>query len=136
MPLLRRRAVRQDAPKFGRDAISRKDQDQFLTAIITWIPIGVIGVYKFVVGFIPLDHPGWRAWLTIIILLLTPLWIAFATLPKGRAIAWRQVVLAPFAFVCWVAAIQPDVVAGYIPDWQAWMGSVVLGLGTLLLPIL
>lgn len=136
MPLFRRRAVREDAPKSARIPIARQDQDQFITAIITWIPIEVIAVYKFVVDLIPLEYTPWRLHLTVLILILTPLWIAFATVPKGKEIAWRQVILAPFAFVCWVAAIQQDVVVSLFDNWQSWMGSMVLGVGTLLLPII
>ena len=136
MPLLRPRAKRADEAKPGRQAIAKKHQDGVLTAILTWIPFEVIAAYKFIMGFVPLDYPGWRFWLTVIVLVITPFWIAFATTSKQRKIAWRQVFLAPVAFVCWVAAIQEDVVARCFADWHPWMGSVVLGLGTLLLPVL
>jgi hypothetical protein len=135
MPLLRRRAKRADKPRPGRQAIAKKDQDSLLTAIMTWIPVEVIAVYKLVMGFIPLDYQPWRFWLTVIVLVVTPFWIAFATTPTNGKTAWRQVILAPIAFVCWIAALQEDVAARCVSEWQPWMGSVVLGVGTLLLPI-
>jgi hypothetical protein len=134
--LLRPRVIGEDVERTGRVAVAKKDRDHLLTAIMNWIPIEVIGVYKFVTGFIPLDYPAWRFWITVIVLVLTPFWIAFATKPRGRKIAWRQVFLAPFAFACWIAVIQTDVVSAIIPTWQGWMGSVILGVGTVLLPIL
>jgi hypothetical protein len=136
MPLLRPRAVRADPPKPGRVAIAAENEDGTLQAIMTWIPVEVIGAYKFVIGFIPLDYPSWRLWLTAIIGALAPAWIAFATKPDQKDVAWRQVILAPFAFVCWVLAIQPDIPTLLVSGWQAWMGSVVLGVGTLLLPVI
>jgi hypothetical protein len=136
MPLLRRRAIVSDEPGPGRQAIAKKDEDTFLTAILTWIPVEVIVVYKFVMGIIPTGFSSWRLWLTVIVIVLTPVWIAFATKPENRKIAWRQVILSPFAFVCWVAALQEDVVTVLISGWQPWMGSVVLGIGTLVLPTL
>jgi hypothetical protein len=133
--LLRPRVKGEDVARLGRVAVAKKDRDRLLAAIVNWIPIEVIGVYKFVMGFIPSDYPAWLIGTTVIVLVLTPFWIAFATKPNGQKTAWRQVFLAPFAFACWVAAIQTDVVSVLISAWQGWMGSVVLGLGTLLLPI-
>jgi hypothetical protein len=136
MPLLRPRAVREDPPISGRVPIANEDQDNSLKAIMTWIPVEVIGAYKFVIELIPLDYPSWRIALTGIVLLLAPLWIGFATKPDDKPVAWRQVIIAPFAFICWVMAIQPDIPAAFFHGWQPWMGSVVLGVGTLLLPVI
>ncbi|MBR0852508.1 hypothetical protein JQ543_32595 [Bradyrhizobium diazoefficiens] len=112
--------------------IAAGDQDNLLTAIIKWIPIDVIGFYKFAMGIVPLEAASWRLWISILAIPVTSLWIAFATTPEGRQIAWRQVLLAPFAFLCWAAAIQPDVMI----QWQQWTGSIALAGGVLLLPIL
>jgi hypothetical protein len=103
---------------------------------MTWIPIEVIASYKFIIGLIPINYPGWRYWITVIVAVLAPCWIAFATKPEGGSYAWRQIALAPIAFLCWVAAIQGDVVALFYPPWETWMGSAVLGLGTIALPII
>ncbi|MBR1231637.1 hypothetical protein [Bradyrhizobium sp. AUGA SZCCT0182] len=134
--LLRPRVKREDniAGK-GRTLVAKGDQDGLLNAIITWIPIEVIGAYKFIVGVIPAEVTSWRLGITILVLIITPFWIAFATKPSQKETAWRQVILAPIAFVCWVTAIQPDVVTIIYSSWQSWMGSVTLGVGTLLLPV-
>lgn len=136
MPLLRPRVIRPDPPHAGMILIAADDQDNLLTAIFKWIPIEVIGFYKFVMGIVPLEAVSWRLWISILAVPVTSLWIAFATTPEGKRIAWRQVFLAPFAFLCWAAAIQPDVMLQLIPQWQQWTGSVALAGGVLLLPIL
>lgn len=134
--LLRPRVKSEDSiDRAGRTLVGKKDKDHLIDAIIKWIPVEVIGVYKFVMGIVPTDVTSWRLGISVFALILTPAWIAFATKPPEKKIAWRQVLLAPFAFVCWVAAIQTDVVTILYSGWQAWMGSVVLGFGTLLLPI-
>lgn len=52
-------------------------------------------------------------------------------------IAWRQVIIAPFAFICWIAAMQGPLFASAFPNWwEDWIGSVAVGVGTLVLPIL
>lgn len=134
MPLLRPRVVRPDPPHTGIILIAAGDRDNLFTAITKWIPIEVIGFYKFSMGIVPLEATSWRLWLSILAIPATSLWIAFATTPEGRRIAWRQVLLAPFA--CWAAAIQPDIMVQLMPQWQHWIGSVALAGGVLLLPIL
>jgi hypothetical protein len=124
-----------DIVRDGRTLVAKKDKDGLIDSIIKWIPVEVIGVYKFIIGGIPADMSGWRLGTTILVLILTPAWIAFATKPSAKKVAWRQVILAPSAFICWIAAIQLDVVTILYSGWQAWMGSIVLGIGTLLLPI-
>jgi hypothetical protein len=116
--------------------VAASQRDSQLSAIVKWIPIEVITVYKALDGVIPSQRIHFRFWFTIVLIPLCALWIAFATRPKGKGIAWRQVVIAPFAFSCWIAAIQTEALRAQFPAWEAWMGSVILGFGTLLLPIL
>jgi hypothetical protein len=128
--------VRADLPRAGRIPVGAGEEDKPLTAILKWIPVEIIGTYKFVMGFIPADAEAWRLTVTILTIPLTAGWIAFATTPEAKRIAWRQVILSPFAFACWVAAIQGDVMLDIVSGWKAWMGSVILAAGTVLLPIL
>jgi hypothetical protein len=72
----------------------------------------VITSYKVIMGLIPVDYGSGRLWTSILAIPITVLWIAFATQPKGSKIAWRQVILAPIAFTCWVVAMQEDVMKG------------------------
>jgi hypothetical protein len=116
--------------------VAAGDEDAPLTAILKWIPVEVIGSYKFIMGMIPSDYTSARLWTSILAIPITALWIAFATQPTGKKVAWRQVFLAPIAFVCWAIAMQEDVMKGQFTNWEPWMGSVVLAAGTLALPIL
>jgi hypothetical protein len=136
VPLLRPRAVRSDRPGAGRIQVTAGREDSLLTTIINYIPIDVLAVYKFVIGVIPSDADAFRVGSTILAIVLTPLWIVFATTPEGGSIALRQVIIAPVAFVFYAAAIQGDVVRVVVPSWQPWMGSASLAFGTLILVIL
>lgn len=136
MPLLRPRVARADKIQMqGRILVAEGDEDSPLKSILGWIPIEVIASYKFVMGFIPSDHEAARVWVTGIAVPIAFLWIAFATKPNDRKVAWRQALIAPFALACWAMAIEIDVMNALFPHWEPWMGSVALGAGTVLLPI-
>jgi len=106
-----------------------------LDAILKWIPVEVIGAYQFSLGVVPADGME-RGWLALIFLVLTAGWIAFATGEQDKPIAKRQTVLSTFAFAVWIVGTQASLAAQVVPDWKAWMGSIVLAVGWLLLPIL
>jgi hypothetical protein len=102
---------------------------------VKWIPTEALAIYKAVDGVIPAHHDVFRFRFAIVMIAVTPLYIAFATRPPDKNIAWRQVVLAPIAFTCWAIAMQGDGIKALITDWEAWMGSIVVLVGTFLLPI-
>jgi hypothetical protein len=107
-----------------------------ITAILKWIPVEVLAAYEFALGFIPNADAG--LWLTVILVPMTGLWIAFATRDwkkKQPPIAWRQVILSSIAFIFWSVGTQPEIVKTVISMWETWMGSVTLAVGGLLLPI-
>jgi hypothetical protein len=110
------------------------DDDKALQAIATMIPVEVIAAYNSLIAVIPAAHVSIRFWLTVVMMPITALWIAFAT--KDGRIGWRQVIIAPFAFACWTCAIQGALLMSVFPWWENWIGSVAVGLGTLVLPIL
>jgi hypothetical protein len=116
--------------------IAKSDQDSLLAAIVKWIPVEVVTVYKAAMGIIPTGHDALRFWITGSMIAATALWIAFATRPEGKKVAWRQVILAPVAFSCWAVATQADVMKGLDPAWESWMAFLILVAGTLVLPIL
>jgi hypothetical protein len=116
--------------------VGANEQDSLLAAIVKWIPVEVLTVYKAVDGFIPADKFSFHLTFILLVIILCALWIAFATRPSNQQIAWRQVILAPVAFTCWAVAMQSDLLKHFIPQWESWMGSVVLGVGILLLPVL
>jgi hypothetical protein len=136
MPLIRPRVERSDKPTEGRISVNAGSDDSTLKAILGWIPTEVIAAYKAGLGFVPLTETGWRLGISILGIPITFLWIAYATRPDGKAIAWRQAIISPIAFAFWVTAIEPDVMTNLNPGWQSWMGSLLLVFGMLILPIL
>jgi hypothetical protein len=125
-----------DKPSGGRVMVAPANQDSLLVAIVKWIPVEVLTVYKTVDGVIPQQRNAFRLGFTCFGIISSALWIAFATKPTGKKIAWRQVILAPIAFTCWVIAMEGDAIKMQWPDWEFWMGSLILGIGTISLPIL
>jgi hypothetical protein len=117
MPLLRPRVVRSDRPGPGRVPIAAGTEDSLLAAIVKWIPVEVVTVYKAGMGAIPEGWPTVRLSVSAGTILVTALWIAFATTPVSGRISWRQVILAPIAFAGWAVATQTDVMK-YL--WGAW----------------
>jgi hypothetical protein len=135
MPLLRPRVQRSDKPTEGMILAAANGNEPLLTAIVKWIPVEVLTIYKTVDGI--LKDGRFRLGFAAFVIVVTPLWIAFATRPSGKGIAWRQVLLAPFAFVCWaIAMMDAETMMLLWVTWQSWMGSLALGVGTLLLPVL
>jgi hypothetical protein len=116
--------------------VSEADKDSLLKSIVNWIPVEVIAPYEFTMGFIPAAHETFRLVVTFAAVPIAFLWIAFATKPDAGKVAWRQAIIAPVAFVCWAMAMETEVIKALFMDWEPWMGSVALGAGTVLLPIL
>src|ERR1019366_5807084 len=136
MPLLRPRAMRADLPAAGRAPVAAGDQDTALKAVLKWIPIEVIGFYQAIMAAVPTEKTDVRLWLTAVTIPICALWIAFATKPDDKRYAWRQIVLAALAFVFWGVAVQSEVLKAALSWWETWMGTVVLILGSVLLPII
>jgi hypothetical protein len=134
MPLLRPRVERQDRTSGGMIFAGAEANEPLLTAIVKWIPVEVLTIYKTVDGILKDGH--FRIGFLAFVIVVTPLWIAFATRPAGGRVAWRQVLLAPFALLCWaLAMMDAETMVPLIASWQSWMGSLALGAGTLLLPV-
>lgn len=118
-----------------RGEVAAGKNDKLLQKIANWIPVEVIAAYNPVMAIIPAQRVWLRFWVSVGMLPVTAGWIAFAT--GGRKnFAWRQVIIAPFAFACWTAAMQGAMLMKVFPGWEEWMGSLAVVVGTLLLPIL
>ena len=132
MPLIRPRIVRSDKPGSGRIMVAASEQDSRVELILKSIPVEVIPFFKIVDSLA--DSDNYHRGVAIAGVLVTALWIAFATRPDDKPIAWRQVILSSFAFVCWAIGMQPKILA------VAWdptkIGAAVLAVGTVVLPIL
>jgi hypothetical protein len=111
--------------------------DSGLKAISAMVPVEVIAVYNLIAAP-PAEPPELKFWITVIMIPITGLYIAFGTKDaKNPQIGWRQALIAPFAFACWASATQGPMLAAKFPGrWEDWMGSIAVALGTLLLPTL
>jgi len=112
--------------------VAASEQDSRVELILKSIPVEVIPFFKIVDSLA--DSDNYHRGVAIAGVLVTALWIAFATRPDDKPIAWRQVILSSFAFVCWAIGMQPKILA------VAWdptkIGAAVLAVGTVVLPIL
>jgi len=135
MAAIRPRVMLPETSEDGRKLVSVGSEDTVLSAIVKWIPVEVIAACQFVLGVIPKEHTSASLWLMASFLPITALWIGFATREHDRPIAWRQLTLATFAFFVWGIGAQAAIVHGAVPSWEAWMGSIALALGGVLLPI-
>lgn len=131
-------------PRVTADDESRQEQffgasdGKALDAILKWIPIEVIAAYQFTIGVVPENKPEFLLPLAVVFTILTGGWIAFATANAEslHRIAWRQVILSTFAFAIWIVGTQPTALKQLVEWWEPFIGSIVLGVGWLLLPIL
>ena len=133
MPLLRPRVVEADAGDI--EPISAGEQGP-LGKIVKWIPIEVIGFYEAAMAALVDDTDATlRLWLTLIAWIICGFWIAFATKPKTKKYAWRQIILAMVAFVFWAAGIQSEVLSKLL-GWKPVIFTLILLGGTMILPII
>ena len=132
MPLLRPRAV--GAYKADGKVAITGDNEKALDLVLKWIPLEVIAFYQALMAAIPTKEDQMRLNITYIAIAVCAAWIAFATRPAEKPIAWRQVILSTLAFVFWAAAVQSEVMQKNY-HWYEFTGTVVLILGSVLLPI-
>jgi hypothetical protein len=133
---LRPRVIADD--ESGQDQFFGATEGKALEAILKWIPIEVIAAYQFTIGVVPAGQPAFQIPLAVVFTILTGGWIGFATVDakSPHPIAWRQVILSTFAFAIWIVGTQPVTLKQVFLGWEPWIGSIVLGLGWLLLPIM
>jgi hypothetical protein len=116
--------------------VAAAEDDKNLKAVIKWIPTEFIGFYQAIMAAVPVAEGGARLWLSGLGIPLCAAWIGFATKPTGAKLAWRQIILAAVAFTFWAAAVQSEVLQASIDWWKPWMGTVLLLLGGILLPVI
>ncbi|MGX1322571.1 hypothetical protein AB7M17_006024 [Bradyrhizobium sp. USDA 377] len=135
MPILRTR-VRGDDD--GRIAIAAEGKEGALSAVTKWVPIEVIAFYEGVTTPFADQIAPYLLELMVVGLIVTFLWIAFATETAQAAsrIAWRQVVLSCIAFFFWIVGTSsPDIWKLHFGWWHPGFGPAALAAGAILLPI-
>jgi hypothetical protein len=109
--------------------------DSALARLLTYVPVEVIAVYQASLGLLPTLGPT-AAWVWFgFLLILCPLWIAFATRGgKTDKVDWFHIAAATVCFIVWTFAQQsgPFATLHYSPA----AGSLVLLGASLLIPLL
>ena len=119
--------------------------DSYLSRMVIYIPTEIIAGYVAVSGFIkglpPKQQFTWFCIVSIAMLVLTPLYLAYATALPGRKKSISHPVTSSLAFAAWVFAtggpferfqITPDGNAGW---YNRTIGSIVLVIVCLALPL-
>jgi hypothetical protein len=117
------------AGKLGH-AGSPAPDDPYLAKVITYIPAETIAAYQALTGFVPeAAMPKVAPWIALFLLIMTPVWILFATTDPGERWAWFQAVVGVAAFLVWLFAIDSPVsdrVFGADADIPGYIRSIVL----------
>ncbi len=120
--------------------------DSYLSRMVTYIPTEIIAGYVAVSGFIKtLPAPRQFAWfcaVTLFLLVLTPLYLRYATAKSGRKRNVSHPLTGTIAFAAWVFAtggpferyqMSPDGSTGW---YTRAIGSIVLVVICLALPVI
>jgi hypothetical protein len=136
MATLRPRVAGGDEVRSGRDLVgAKKKKDDVINAIIQWIPVEIIAVYETLLQIFKFSGPS-LAYVIPAFVIVTVLWIAFATREAARPLAWRQIILATLAFPIWVTGTTDPIKLQLAIDWwDSRFAAAALPVGAVLLPI-
>jgi hypothetical protein len=115
-----------------------KTTDSYFEKLVKYIPADILAAYVAITGITAsVNPPVWLGWGVFAVLLaLTPLYVCYVkTTPTGfgpgKIFHW---VTACLAFTAWVFAMGGPFTT--FPWYQPYLGSVVLILTTLIIPVL
>ncbi len=77
-------------------------EQSYAGKVVTYIPAEIIAAYQAAVGIIPPNSTKALGWAGIGLLILAPLWTAFATTHGNARIPWYQAFAALVAFAIWL----------------------------------
>jgi hypothetical protein len=129
-------------PRVVTAADAKKDptlkEDDFIQKVVRYIPGEIVGAYTTASGLV-LGASGTIPkvtvlWIVIVVLgVLTPLWLKYATDIPGKSAATFQIVAGTVAYLVWVFAMSGGTL---FPTWyDALYGSLLLLFFTLATPI-
>lgn len=111
-----------------------KPRQEYTGRLLKLIPSEIIAAYLFTLG--PISKAGedvskWGGLIVVIVLLaIVPLYLIF--LQKVKRIG--QIIIATIAFVVWVYSL-PGSPFDALGIYQPWLGSAIIALWTLVLPL-
>lgn len=117
-----------------------KNTDSYFEKLIRYIPADILAAYVAISGITESNNPPlWLSWGVFgVLLVLTPLYVCLVkTDPPG--IAWSKTfhwVTSCLAFSAWVFAIGGPMLTSTFAWYQPYLGSVVLILTTLIIPVM
>jgi hypothetical protein len=154
MPLLRPRVVtRSDIDTLplkppgivGVTALPSLKEDDYLTRLVKYIPGEIVAAYLCLAGgFVTLNSP-WAPWLSVvwvgILVVLTALWIPYATSDEGQRIPSHpfQTYSAVAAFLVWAFALGGAWVKLLPAEFQTvqpMIGSMAVITATFAIPLI
>jgi hypothetical protein len=107
-----------------------KDVQTYQDRLLKLIPSEIIGAYLFLQGVIPNEHGKWGTSIVVLVLcIMTPLYLNRVQ----KVNKMNQLLVTTISFLVWVYSF-----GGPFAFWgiyQAWLGSVILVLWTMTVPL-
>jgi hypothetical protein len=144
MPRLRPRAVLTERDRRLRPmsapeaAAAAPDGGQYLSRLVAYIPAETITAHQAFRGFVPeSDRMAVMPVLEALLIVATPIWVAYMTREKTEPVAWHQVLISGLAFIVWLLAVKAALVSSLPFAWADYYGSILMvGCGVLIFPML
>lgn len=117
-----------------------KNTDSYFEKLVRYIPADILAAYLAISGVLESNSPPlWLSWSVFgVLLVLTPLYVCLVkTDPPG--FSWSKFfhwVTSCLAFSAWVFAIGGPMLTNTFVWYKPYLGSVVLILTTLIIPVL
>jgi hypothetical protein len=102
-------------------------QEDYLGRLVKYVPTEIIGLYLAASGPVPKSDGGQPVILWLIFaacIILTPVYLWFATNDKEKGPLVLQIVLATIAFPVWVFAVGGPFMS--LPWYQGYIASILL----------
>jgi hypothetical protein len=107
--------------------------ESYRNKLLKLIPSEIVAAYMVIIGIIPKNYAKWGTLIVaIILLILTPFYLKMLEKVTSNV----QVVFCSLSFVVWIYSLGG--MGGPFMHWniyQPWIGSVVLILWTLMIPM-
>jgi len=107
-----------------------KELQNYQDRLLKLIPSEIIGAYLFLQGVIPGEQAKWGTLIVAVILwIMTPFYLKRIQKVDGKP----QLIITTISFVVWVYSLGGPF--AYWGIYQAWLGSVILVLWTMTVPL-
>lgn len=87
-------------------------ESSYLSKVTRYVPGEIIALYIGITGLVPNGFPELLKWLSIAIVLITPLWTLYATHIPGKPLPIFQAIIATISFSLWAIATRGELLLG------------------------